>query len=89
MTRRPNNTIYDEVVRLAHEYFGPDSARHIGKFIKVHLRKPPEHLTKDELVSMIDWIKNEASYMAEDQHKADQYVRDLLAMTDRDNQIAD
>ena len=86
MTLKPRSTIYDEMIRLAHEYFGPDSARHVGKFVSVHLGKPAEKITKDELVSMIDWIKNEASYMTEDGALAERYVGDLLALTTDDVQ---
>ncbi|HTH72218.1 MAG TPA: hypothetical protein VL737_02535 [Candidatus Pristimantibacillus sp.] len=82
MPRRPHNPIYNEVIRLAREYFGPDTAKHIGKFISTHLGKPAEQMTKDELVSLTDWIKDAASFAADDKNVAEQYIQDLLAIAD-------
>lgn len=82
MPSRPHNQIYSEVIRLAREYFGPDAAKHIGKFIGTHLGKPAEEMTKDELVSLTDWIKDAASFAADDKNVAEQYIKDVLAIAE-------
>ena len=81
MSRR-QKTVYDEVFRLAHRYFGAESALHLSKFIGVHLRKSPEEMTKDELVSLIDWIKSTTFFLAEDEAIVERYIKDLLALAE-------
>jgi hypothetical protein len=79
---RKTAVFYDKVEHLARAYFGPDGARHIDKIVEVHLRKPPQKITKNELVGLIDLIEEAATFMAEDKNITDQYIKDLLALAE-------
>jgi hypothetical protein len=77
------NIIYDEVMKLTHQYFGSDAPKYISKFMKAHLKKDPKTVTIGDLIGLIDWIKVLASFLEEDKEVVEHYIsdlRELLAM---------
>lgn len=72
------HSVYQEVSRFTHEYFGREAPQHVEKLIKVHLQKSPEELTKEELTSLMDWIKNAVSFLTEDKNAVENYIKDLI-----------
>lgn len=75
-------TIFEQASSITHAYFGPDATEHLAHFIAIHLRKPAEQLTRDELISLTDWIKGAASFLAEDERLVDHYIHDLIALAE-------
>jgi len=74
---QPKLTIYQEVAGFTHDYFGVEAAHYIGRLIEIHIGKAPEHLSKEELMSLLDWIKGAATFFADDKNLIENYITNL------------
>jgi hypothetical protein len=70
-------SIYDQVVSVTHVYLGPAADRFIARQVENHLHKPPEKLTKADLLGLIDWIRVVVSLLTEDNEIIEEYVGEL------------
>lgn len=77
-TTRPS--LYEEVARFSHAYFGTDAPQHIGRLIEIHTHKSAEQLSKEELMSLLDWIRSAAAFLEDDKEKVESYIADLLKL---------
>ncbi len=73
-------TIYEEVAGFTHDYFGVEAAHYIGRLIEIHIRKAPELLSKEELISLLDWIKGAATFFADDKELVENYISHLFEL---------
>lgn len=74
---KQTNTLYEQVVRITHVYLGPAADRFIARQVENHLHKAPEHLSHDDLLSLIDWIRVIVSLLTEDSEIIEEYTGEL------------
>jgi hypothetical protein len=77
---KPKLTIYEEVAGFTHDYFGVEAAHYITRLIEIHIRKAPELLSKEELMSLLDWIKGAATFFADDKERIEKYIGQLFEL---------
>ncbi len=77
MPARPKPTIYEQVVQVTHAYLGPAADRFIARQVENHLKKPPEKLTKSDLLKLIDWIRVVVSLISDDPIIVEEYISEL------------
>ncbi|MBC7708362.1 hypothetical protein H7Y63_04000 [Polaromonas sp.] len=70
-------SLYDRVVRITHVYLGPAADRFIARQVQNHLHKEPQDLSKDDLKSLIDWIRVAVSLLTEDSDIIEEYTAQL------------
>ncbi len=81
MSANKGAQLYDQVVRVTHVYLGPAADRFIARQVKNHLQKPPEQLSRDDLIKLIDWIKLAVSLLTEDNEIVEEYADQLRKLT--------
>jgi hypothetical protein len=85
---KPKLTIYEEVAGFTHDYFGVEAAHYIARLIEIHIRKSPELLSREELMSLLDWIKGAASFFADDKERIEKYISQLFKLaSDLENSV--
>ena len=72
-----NLSIHDQVVKITHVYLGPAADRFIDRQVQNHLHKSPEHMSKADLLKLIDWIKVAVSLITEDSEIVEEYTDQL------------
>lgn len=70
---------YEHLLHLTHRFLGPDAVGHILGIIEMHLQKPPEELTKDDLISLIDWLSFGITFLVSNEEKAHRFLDKLTA----------
>lgn len=75
------NTLYNDVVHVTHEYFGPAADRFVTRQIRNHLRKDPYQLRKQDLAGLIEWISLAMALLSDDEKLVSKYVADLKNLT--------
>lgn len=73
--------LYDKVVRITYDYLGPAADRFVTRQIRNHLQKEPEMLKKNDLKSLIDWIKIAMSLLSNDDRLVARYVAELQELS--------
>ena len=76
-----NNRLYDKVVRITNVYLGPAADRFIARQVQNHLHKPPEELSQQDLLKLIDWIKVAVSLLTDDSEIIEEYAAQLQRLT--------
>ena len=69
--------LYDRVVRVTYDYLGPAADRFVTRQIRNHLHKEPEQLKRNDLKSLIDWIKIAMSLLSNDEQLVARYIAEL------------
>ena len=75
-------SLYQQVVDVTHIYFGPAADRFIARQVENHLHKPPEKLTKQDLIGLIDWIKVVVSLLNPDEEMIEEYLKALRKLAE-------
>ncbi len=81
MSASSGSTLYDRVVQTTHVYLGPAADRFIARQVQSHLHKPPEKLTKDDLLKLIDWIRVAVSLLTDDGEVVEEYIEQLQKLS--------
>ncbi|HXR50315.1 MAG TPA: hypothetical protein VN778_04795 [Verrucomicrobiae bacterium] len=82
MNTSTNSSLYDELVNVTHQYFGPAANRFVTRQISNHLSKDPELLKKKDLKALIDWISVAMALLVEDEKLVNKYIADLKELAD-------
>lgn len=77
---QPELVLYDQVVRVTHVYLGPAADRFISRQAQNHLHKPPEKMTRKDLLMLIDWIKVAVSLLTDDGEIVEEYAAQLYKL---------
>lgn len=83
MHAQAKSQLYDKVVDVTRQYFGPAAERFVSRQISSHLHKRPEQLQAKDLAALIDWIGLTMALLIEDQSIINHYVADLTALAAR------
>jgi hypothetical protein len=86
MGSRRSASLYKQLVEVTRVYLGPAADRFINRQIENHLHKSPEQLTREDLLSLIDWIRIGVSLLTEDTGLIEEYVGELQKLTAGNNQ---
>jgi hypothetical protein len=85
MGSRRSASLYKQLVEVTRVYLGPAADRFINRQIENHLHKSPEQLTREDLLSLIDWIRIGVSLLTEDTGLIEEYVGELQKLTAGNN----
>ncbi len=77
MKNTKNTLLYTQVVKVTHVYLGPAADRFIARQVENHLNKPPEDMSKKDLLQLIDWIKVAVSLLTDDSEIVEEYAAQL------------
>lgn len=77
MKKTNNALLYTEVVNVTHVYLGPAADRFISRQVENHLNKPPEDMSRKDLLQLIDWIKVAVSLLTDDSEIVEEYAAQL------------
>lgn len=77
MSAANQTLLYDQVVKVTNVYLGPAADRFVARQVQNHLHKPPEQMTNDDLLSLIDWIRVAVSLLTEDSEVIEEYAQQL------------
>lgn len=69
--------LYDQVVKVTNVYLGPAADRFITRQIENHLDKPPQKMSEEDLLQLIDWIRVAMSLITEDGDIVEEYIQQL------------
>lgn len=73
--------LYEDVLRIVEDYFGPVAPRMMLRLIESHLDYRPEQLTKQDLPELIIWIKLTMAAVTEDTSLISECNGRLTALT--------
>jgi len=85
MAAPSNGVLYDKVVRVTNVYLGPAADRFIARQVQNHLHKPPEELSRADLLKLIDWIRVAVSLLTDDSEIVEEYAAQLERLTRQDD----
>lgn len=72
-----NQSLYDEVTKIAEDYFGPVAPRFIARLINNHLGKEPSQLKPKDLPELSTWTKLTVSMITDDEQIVEEFVARL------------
>jgi hypothetical protein len=79
-------SLYNEVVTITENYFGPAADRFVIRQIRNHLNKDPEQLGKQDLLRLIKWISLAMALLVEDEKLISKYSIDLQRLANNHSQ---
>jgi hypothetical protein len=74
---------YREVIEAAQDFLGPAAERFINRQIEFYLNKPPEKITKADVLKLKDSVKIALGLLIDDQKVIDQAVRKFDKIANR------
>lgn len=74
-------SLYEKVVKVTHVYLGPAADRFIDRQVQNHLHKKPENLSREDLKTLISWIRVAVSLLTEDSELVEEYTAQLEKLT--------
>ncbi|HEX7632940.1 MAG TPA: hypothetical protein VF401_01290 [Candidatus Saccharimonadales bacterium] len=77
MAASKNTILYEKVVKVTHVYLGPAADRFIDRQVQNHLHKPPQEISPQDLLQLIDWIRVAVSLLTEDNEIVEEYAAQL------------
>lgn len=80
MNKSNNTLLYAQVVRVTHVYLGPAADRFIARQVENHLNKPPEDMSRNDLLQLIVWIKVAVSLLTDDGEIVEEYAAELYKL---------
>ncbi|HVW23520.1 MAG TPA: hypothetical protein VHB51_03525 [Candidatus Saccharimonadales bacterium] len=75
-----SSRLYDQVVQVTHVYLGPAADRFIIRQAQNHLHKPPQEITREDLLRLIDWIRVVVSLITDDSEIIEEYTMQLTRL---------
>jgi hypothetical protein len=75
-----NETFYQEVTKIAEDYFGPAAPRVMGRLISNHLQKSPNELVPHDMPALTKWTGLAISMVTEDTLLIEDFIRRLEAI---------
>jgi len=78
-TTQPNS-LFDHISNVTYKYFGVEAVEHIAGLLETHLKRSPQDISKDELTSLIDWVKTAASFLTPETEQVQNYCAELLSL---------
>lgn len=77
-----SKSLYQKTVDISQDYLGPAAERFISRQIDTHLNKPPQELTDEDLVALINWIKPTFALLTNNRRLVDTFITRLLELVD-------
>ena len=80
MPVKNNITLYDKLLIITKSSIGPSAEKLIDHQIGNHVHKPPEKLSRSDLLRLIDWILAAVSLMTEDSEVVEEYASRIMQL---------
>ena len=77
----PTISLYDKVLTVTYDYFGPAAQRFIDRQIQNHVQKSPSQLTYGDLKDLIAWISAAMAVLTDDLELRQEYVDRLKELS--------
>jgi hypothetical protein len=74
-------TLYWNVVDITSQYLGPAAERFIDRQVQNHLNKDPKKITKNDIKSLIDWLRTSVSLLTDNQILVEEYIDQLQTLS--------
>jgi hypothetical protein len=59
-------TLYDKIIVISEDYFGPVAARCVQRIISNHIGKKPKQIEPKDMPELITWIKLAAAMVTDE-----------------------
>ncbi len=66
--------LYEKVVHIAEDYFGPAAPRYIDRLVKSHFDKLPRDLSSQDMPELIEWTRLTIATITEDQAVVEEFT---------------
>lgn len=76
-------TLYEEITKIAEDYFGPVAPRLISRIVTNHLRKEPKKVTGKDLPELVVWIRLTVAMVTEDTEVINEFISRLDTLSAR------
>jgi len=73
-TKIQPGTLYQELVAISEEFFGPATDRFLRGQIEHHLHKSPANLTREDIPNLIEWLRLSLTMLHNDQREITRYI---------------
>lgn len=69
--------LYEEVIIIAEDYFGPAAPRFMDRLIVNHFDKQPAKLARGDMPELIEWTRLAASMLTENKAEVKEFTERL------------
>ena len=76
-------TFFDEVIKIAEDYFGPAAPRVMQRLAANHLHKDPNEVTRADIDHMLQWTTLAVSAVTEDKKIIDEFSKRIGSLTEK------
>ena len=81
MTNIQPESLYIKVVEITKNFLGPAAERFITRQIKIHLKKDPQDLTKEDILSLSLLIKSALASLTDDSQIINGFSDSIMKLT--------
>jgi hypothetical protein len=75
-------TIYDDIISISEDYFGPAAPRFIKRLVANHLNKQPAQVTSKDLPVLINWIQLSMAMVTDETATINEYINRLCELAE-------
>ena len=75
--------LYDNIISIAEDYFGPAAERFIDRIIRNHIRKPKGKIGAEDVREIAEWVKLALGHYTEDEAMVREFTRRLARLAQR------
>jgi hypothetical protein len=77
-------SLYQEVIGIAEDYFGPAASRYIDRLIIGHLGKRPQQLRYKDLPELFTWVKLTVAMVTDESPMIEEFMTRLYDLYEAD-----
>ena len=71
------SNLYDQVIAIAEDYFGPAAPRFIERIINNHFGKSPHNLRNSDLPELTEWVRLTLAVLTEHENEVEELTERL------------
>lgn len=75
-------SIKAQLLEVSRDYLGPAAERFVDRQISTHLRKKPEHVSRQDVNKLADWLRLSFALLTNDVELVDEYTERLKLIAD-------
>jgi hypothetical protein len=80
-------SLYQEVIVIAEDYFGPAAPRYIDRLITGHIGKQPQQLRHKDLPELFSWVKLTVAMVTDEEPVIEEFMHRLVALQKADASV--
>lgn len=75
-------SVKGQLLEVSSDYLGPAAERFIDRQISTHLHKRPEHVSRQDVTKLVDWLRLSFALLTNDVGLVDEYTERLKLIAD-------